>query len=157
MAPTTISHALVLPIAPAHWPPPRAAVEIDGVQLEPKAELHVTLVGRALGAELHATFGDRADALVAAARDAHDWDLERRDDWLLLRKPLSGNGRAAIAHALLELVELPAMAPFQRALGRFLGRQLPLPPPHVPLRSEAHTSELQSLMRIPYSVFCFNK
>src|SRR3546814_12972196 len=75
MAPTTISHALVLPIAPAHWPPPRAAVEIDGVQLEPKAELHVTLVGRALGAELHAPFGDRADALVAAARDAHDWAL----------------------------------------------------------------------------------
>src|SRR3546814_4335253 len=72
-------------------------------------------------------------ALVAAARDAHDWDLERRDDWLLLRKPLSGNGRAAIAHALIELVELPAMAPFQRALGRLLGRQLPLPPPHVTL------------------------
>src|SRR3546814_5090487 len=68
-----------------------------------------------------------------AARDAHDWDLERRDDWLLLRKPLSGNGRAAIAHALIELVELPAMAPFQRALGRLLGRQLPLPPPHVTL------------------------
>src|SRR3546814_15165216 len=58
-----------------------------------------------------------------AARDAHDWDLERRDDWLLLRKPLSGHGRAAIAHALIELVELPAMAPLQRALGRLLGRQ----------------------------------
>src|SRR3546814_13389214 len=104
MAPTTISHALVLPIAPAHWPPPRAAVEIDGVQLEPKAELHVTLVGRALGAELHATFGDRADALVAAARDAHAWDLESRDAWLLVRKPPRGHGRAAPAPALLETV-----------------------------------------------------
>src|SRR3546814_2735530 len=95
MAPTTRSHARVLPIAPAHWPPPRAAVEIDGVQLEPKAELHVTLVGRAPGAELHATFGDRADALVAAARDAHDGDLERRDYWLLSRNALHGNGGLA--------------------------------------------------------------
>src|SRR3546814_11461755 len=107
MAPTTISHALVLPIAPAHWPPPRAAVEIDGVQLEPKAELHVTLVGRALGAEMHATFGDRADALVAAPRDAPDWDLERRDDWLVLRKPLSGHGRAAISPAPIQWGEPP--------------------------------------------------
>src|SRR3546814_14305238 len=98
-----------LPYTTPFRSPPRAAVEIDGGQLEPKAELHVTLVGRALGAELHATFGDRADALVAAARDAHDWDLERRDDWLLLRKPLSRHGRAAIAHALIELVELPAL------------------------------------------------
>src|SRR3546814_17856399 len=73
-------------------------------------------------------------ALFRSARDSHDWDLERRDDWLLLRKPLSGNGRAAIAHALIELVELPAMA-----------------------RSEEHTSELQSLMRISYAVFCLKK
>src|SRR3546814_8558803 len=27
----------------------------------------------------------------------------------------------------------------------------------VPLRSEEHTSELQSLMRISYAVFCLNK
>src|SRR3546814_5877054 len=27
----------------------------------------------------------------------------------------------------------------------------------VPLRSEEHTSELQSLMRISYAVFCYNK
>src|SRR3546814_8114679 len=29
-----------------------------------------------------------------------------------------------------------------------------LPLPHVPERSEEHTSELQSLMRISYAVFC---
>src|SRR3546814_4811999 len=29
--------------------------------------------------------------------------------------------------------------------------------PHVVLRSEEHTSELQSLMRISYAVFCLNK
>ena len=133
MAPPTIPHALVLPIAPEHWPPPRAAIEIDGVPLAPKPELHVTLVGRALGAELHAAFGDRAEGLVAAARDAHDWGFKRRGDWLLLRKPLTVDGHAVIAHSLVERVDLPAMAPFHRALGRLLGRQLPLPPPHVTL------------------------
>src|SRR3546814_8154578 len=30
-------------------------------------------------------------------------------------------------------------------------------PHHVPHRSEEHTSELQSLMRISYAVFCLNK
>src|SRR3546814_6370636 len=34
----------------------------------------------------------------------------------------------------------------------------PLPPPPEPmLRSEEHTSELQSLMRISYAVFCLKK
>src|SRR3546814_227709 len=31
------------------------------------------------------------------------------------------------------------------------------PPPLVPIRSEEHTSELQSLMRISYAVFCLKK
>src|SRR3546814_3810701 len=31
------------------------------------------------------------------------------------------------------------------------------PPEHKELRSEEHTSELQSLMRLPYAVFCLNK
>src|SRR3546814_7865889 len=31
------------------------------------------------------------------------------------------------------------------------------PAPHRGLRSEEHTSELQSLMRISYAVFCLNK
>ena len=132
MAPTT-TQTLVLPIAPERWPPPRAAVTIDGAQLEPKPELHVTLVGRALGAELRATFGVRDDALVEAARNAHDWRFERTHRFLLLRKPLAGDGQAADARSLIELIDLPAMAPFHRALGRLLGRQLPVPPPHVTL------------------------
>src|SRR3546814_10474581 len=33
----------------------------------------------------------------------------------------------------------------------------PPPEPPVPLRSEEHTSELQSLMRISYAVFCLKK
>jgi len=123
----------ILPIAPEHWPPPRAAIELDGLQLAPKPELHVTLVGRALAAELQATFGQHADARVAAARDALDWPFERSGRFLLLRKPFTAGGRTALAHALVERVELPAMAAFHRALGRLLGRQLPVPPPHVTL------------------------
>src|SRR3546814_2333684 len=34
---------------------------------------------------------------------------------------------------------------------------LPPPSPPPPTRSEEHTSELQSLMRISYAVFCLNK
>src|SRR3546814_8943057 len=37
-------------------------------------------------------------------------------------------------------------------------RLQPLPPAHqIRLRSEEHTSELQSLMRISYAVFCLKK
>src|SRR3546814_1894780 len=36
------------------------------------------------------------------------------------------------------------------------GQRLP-PPLHQPARSEEHTSELQSLMRISYAVFCLKK
>lgn len=124
----------ILPIPPSRWPPPRTAIELDGLRLDPKPELHLTLVGRALSAELQATFGDRAEALVEAARDALDWRFERTGHLRLLRKPLSGDdGHTLLAHSLVELVHLPAMAPFHRALGHLLGRQLPLPPPHVTL------------------------
>src|SRR3546814_2525890 len=35
--------------------------------------------------------------------------------------------------------------------------QPPMPPNNAAARSEEHTSELQSLMRISYAVFCLNK
>src|SRR3546814_8424498 len=42
---------------------------------------------------------------------------------------------------------------------RWLNRAAPLPPASraCPSRSEEHTSELQSLMRISYAVFCLKK
>src|SRR3546814_9803534 len=43
------------------------------------------------------------------------------------------------------------------AVESFLGSYLPLRPPRRLLRSEEHTSELQSLMRISYAVFCLKK
>ncbi len=130
---TRPSPSYILSISPDRWPPPRDAIKLDGLRLIPKPELHITLVGTTLATELHATFGPNAGALVGAAQDAHDWRFERSGRYLLLCKPFTGNGRTAAAHALVERVELPAMAPFHRALGRLLGRQLPVPPPHVTL------------------------
>src|SRR3546814_7083632 len=47
------------------------------------------------------------------------------------------------------------------AVESFLGSYLPLRPPRRllsrHLRSEEHTSELQSIMRISYAVFCLKK
>src|SRR3546814_2554582 len=48
---------------------------------------------------------------------------------------------------------------FQPALGNFAGthQAMTLHFQSEPCRSEEHTSELQSLMRISYAVFCFKK
>src|SRR3546814_10577715 len=47
------------------------------------------------------------------------------------------------------------MAAVDRVLAQVFQRVVH--PAHVPLRSEEHTSELQSLMRISYAVFCLTK
>lgn len=126
--------SLVLPIAPDCWVPPRAGVEIDGIGFTPKSELHITLIGNRLGRELRAMFATPwLAATVGAALDAQDWRFTRDRRHWLLRKPFLEDGRLRVAHAIIERVELPAMAPFHRELGRLLGRQLPVPPPHVTL------------------------
>src|SRR3546814_4931606 len=53
----------------------------------------------------------------------------------------------------------PSTPPYGFAAGR-MKRQLPTPKPtldRLNARSEEHTSELQSLMRISYAVFCLKK
>src|SRR3546814_6660853 len=59
--------------------------------------------------------------------------------------------RPCLAHLRLRLIESCIQAPpsFDLALGRRVVR--------TTLRSEEHTSELQSLMRISYAVFCLKK
>src|SRR3546814_6613310 len=47
-------------------------------------------------------------------------------------------------------------APPSKRIARVPCRAAP-PPPHCRFRSEEHTSELQSLMRISYAVFCLKK
>src|SRR3546814_6669017 len=58
----------------------------------------------------------------------------------------------AISLGLARAVLMTFLAWFQARRGR------PAPPDHQPtVRSEEHTSELQSLMRISYAVFCLKK
>lgn len=127
-------HSTILPIAAADWPPATAPLMVDGIELIPKPELHVTLIGSALGRELQATFAQPfLDAALASARDAQDWRFTRTGIRLLLRRPYGTGETRVIAHSLVERIELPAMARIHHALGRLLGRQLPVPPPHVTL------------------------
>ena len=123
----------ILPIPPDAWAPPSAPLTIAGITLQPKAELHITLVGSKLGAELRATFGERAAAMLDAQIAARDWHWERSGEQVLLRRRGGTAGPPETAHSLIERVDLPAMAGLHRGLGRLLGRELPVPPPHVTL------------------------
>ena len=117
---------LLLPVPPADWAPPAAPVTVDGVALQPKRELHVTLVGTELGRALAGMDG------VRAAFAAQDWRWSRTGRRTLLRAPPKAKG-GPDRHAVVEHLDLPAMARFHAALGTLLGRALPVPPPHVTL------------------------
>lgn len=123
----TRQHTLLLPVSPEAWPPPDAPVTVDNLTLHPKRELHVTLVGTRLGREL----------LAAAQAGRIDRDAVReafeREDWRWARTGRTTLLHAPPRHALIEHVDLPAMTRFHAALGRLLGRELPVPPPHVTL------------------------
>ena len=128
------ARTLVLPVPVSVWAPPAGGVTLEGVDFEPKRELHVTLVGGALGRELHAALDGRAvERASRAAFEAQDWSFERRGRWLLLRKQAGGASRTAVLHSVIECVEMPAMARFHAAIGVLLGRELSVPPPHVTL------------------------
>lgn len=120
------SATVVIPVAPGAWPPPAAAVVVAGVRFEPKRELHVTVVGKALGARLR----ERCDeGEVAAAFAAQDWSFQRTRCLLHLRRVVDG----ATEQSLIERIAQPAMAMFHAVLSRLLGEALPVPPPHVTL------------------------
>lgn len=122
---------LVLPLQDA---PPTAPVEIDGRLFAPKDELHVTLVGARLGAELHRLLGPRREAATRPAFEALDWSLQRTGRGVLIEKHGRRDDRrdGPIA-AVAEFVEVPALAHYYRWLGSLLGRELPVPPAHVTL------------------------
>ena len=129
---------MLLPIDPGQWSPPVRGLHLDHIDFAPKPELHLTLIGSRLGRELHATLAPaflRAQLERALAKQ--DWRFTRSGRWLLLTQR-TGNGHDAAAGAgwrgsIIEPVELPAMRPFHAALGLLLGRQLPVPRPHVTL------------------------
>lgn len=121
---------LLLPISPREWAPPRGTLELDGVRLQAKRELHMTLIGAALAQELREGGWVRTHA-IRDAFAAQDWNFARTGIINFLRKPAGGGERQA--YSLIERIELPAMAEFHRALGKLLRSRLPVPPPHVTL------------------------
>jgi len=122
---------LVLPLDDA---PPGTPCTLDGREFAPKQELHVTLVGRELGAALRAALGDRLDAATRPAFEALDWSLARGGPRVLIEKPRRGDdGTPGTVASVIELVELPALDFFYHWLGQLLGRELAVPPAHVTL------------------------
>src|SRR3546814_2323069 len=74
-----------------------------------------------------------------------------------IRPPIGSFGRAVYEHAhpIEHTVKRRAPASLTR-LGKMI--RMPIPAAKINLtRSEEHTSELQSLMRISYAVFCLQK
>lgn len=130
-------HTLVLPIARHTWPPPMQPVRLDGLVFAPKRELHVTLIGSALGRALRAAAdASSRDAAIAAAFAAQDWRFTRTGRLLRMQKPIDGADPTQPAGSIIETIDLPAMAPFHAALSRLLAHPLPVPPAHVTLYTQ---------------------
>src|SRR3546814_4373648 len=92
----------------------------------------------------------RGVAEVLAGKDS-GWESQRRDDGSL---PFSSQLRSyggltflGVLAAVMSWSISPALAAWMSPV--ILGLLL-----SIPIRSEEHTSELQSLMRISYAVFC---
>jgi len=121
------AHTLVLPIDPRDWPPPSLDLELAGLAFAPKHELHVTVVGKALGARIRAAIaaGRIDESALRQTFLSQTWRL-RRSGWRVrLRKDA--------VESIIEPVALPAMARMHAWFGRALGDSLPVPPPHVTL------------------------
>src|SRR3546814_6726934 len=96
-----------------------------------------------------------------------DWSSDVCSSDLLYpvpRRPaVDGAKHVAIARPCIENIERPARRAGNRAFQpverRPMGERQPVDERQMPqaLRSEEHTSELQSLMRISYAVFCLKK
>ncbi|AXK73289.1 hypothetical protein DWG18_14045 [Lysobacter sp. TY2-98] len=130
-------NTLLLPLADA---PPTKGFDFDGRHFDAKKELHVTLVGRALGAELRRAFGERLDVATRPAFEALDWSCERTGQHRLIeRADTGGDGERGTVASVIELVHLPALDWYYRWLGDLVGRQLAVPPAHVTLYTHGKT------------------
>lgn len=128
----TPHRTLVLPISPEQWEPPHEPVTVDGIEFQPKRDLHVTLIGRGLGQVLHADPARRQAVREAFLR--LDWSFTRTGELLRLEKrELEGSGGGRSIGSIIERIEMPAMALFYDALAELVGRGLAIPPAHVTL------------------------
>jgi hypothetical protein len=127
----TSARTLLLPIPSQEWPPLPERLELDGVDLRRKRELHATIVGHALGTRVRDCMAADAQVRDAVAETiaGFDWQWRRCRSWALLEKREAGRSR----QSLVEHLRMPAMAAFHRQLGALLGETLPVPPPHVTL------------------------
>src|SRR3546814_1338796 len=65
--------------------------------------------------------------------------------------------RSALASAYFSVANANSLAASLRCISKSASSRSSLDCPVMPVRSEEHTSELQSLMRISYAVFCLKK
>src|SRR3546814_1834571 len=110
-----------------------------------------------LGVDGRPVEAQNAGRLVQGRPPIHG-ELDDRD----VHHPDQGEdgGGAIAALAVLEGVQQRHVAEIEEEQDEHRGEAaVPLPPgaPHRPTRSEEHTSELPSLMRISYAVFCLKK
>src|SRR3546814_2974563 len=88
--------------------------------------------------------GNKVAAIEALGAEARIVGLSQDDAQVEVDRLVAEEGMIA-----LPPFDHPDVIAGQGTLGLAMLEELP--------RSEEHTSELQSLMRIPYAVFCFNK
>lgn len=112
--------SLLLPLPADAFGQLEPELRVGGLVLERKSEFHLTVLDRALGARVQGR-REAAPTLLVAAWEALDWAWSRRGDRWLLREDRDG----ASAHSVIELLELPALAAFRRAIAELLGEQLP--------------------------------
>src|SRR3546814_10176932 len=89
-----------------------------------------------------------------------DWSSDVCSSDLLIEQPPTGSASSQIGNmnmTPITFVQCSAIEEQSRSSGQ-VQSQAPNPIGRTPLlRSEEHTSELQSLMRISYAVFCLKK
>ena len=125
----TAAGTLVIPVERAAAHDTAHRLVLDGVDFAPKAERHVTVVGRSLGARLSGALAERRleERELAARFEALDWSYEDTGAYVWLRK----DKPEGTAQSIVELIDMPAMAAFHFALGRLAGERLPVPPAHI--------------------------
>ena len=104
---------------------------VDGITLQPKRELHLTLANSALVAGLERAMAGDVLAWLQAQWAAGDTTILPTGLLTLLHKRPDRAAHSAGSWSLVERVIVPGQEGFLRRLEKQLGRQLPRPPAHV--------------------------